>query len=145
MSRTQVLDDLLAAGNTRETIVEVAKSIIRELEREKVAKTKARATQMPPNWGLSVDEVQFARSVGWDDARIFDQSVRFRDYCRAHGKTYIDWCAAWRNWVTSPIQGKNGTTANVVDLRLQRKQRMTDAIEQLAMFAATAPAPVRSD
>jgi hypothetical protein len=139
MSRTQVLDDLLAAGNTRETIVEVAKSIIRELEREKVAKTKARATQMPPNWGLSVDEVQFARSVGWNDPRIFDQSVKFRDYCRAHGKTYIDWSAAWRNWVTSPLQAKNINGTNVADLRLHRKQRVTDALDQLALFGTAPP------
>ena len=28
------------------------------------------------------------------------ETARFLDYTRANGKTYKDWSAAWRNWMT---------------------------------------------
>lgn len=151
MSRTQVLDDLLAAGNTSTVIVEVAKAIIRDLEREKVSKTKARATPIPADWKLTPEQAGYAHAMGMTYERVHAEACKFADYCRAHGKTYIDWDAAWRNWVTSPLQrnnnvprsaGINHNLANITDLRdlrLQRKQRVTDALDQLALFGASPP------
>lgn len=38
---------------------------------------------------------------------------RFRDYCLAHGKKYIDWQGAFRNWITSPFnKPPNGSNHN---------------------------------
>jgi hypothetical protein len=44
-----------------------------------------------------------------EDSAEFD---RFTDYCKANGKRYADWDAAWRNWRTSPYRKTNGAQGN---------------------------------
>lgn len=42
---------------------------------------------------------------------LFDE---FKDYCLANNKTYLDWDAAWRNWVRNDKKfGKKGKNENI--------------------------------
>jgi hypothetical protein len=48
---------------------------------------------------------------GWQDDRLASELVRFRDDALAHDRTYADWQAAFRKWISSPYQvngGQNG-------------------------------------
>jgi hypothetical protein len=45
----------------------------------------------------------FARSLGLDAGPEWG---KFKNYCKAHGKKYVDFEAAFRNWLASPLQQK---------------------------------------
>jgi hypothetical protein len=40
--------------------------------------------------------------MGWSNQQVIQEGKRFVDNCRAHGRRYKDWAAAWRNWCRSP-------------------------------------------
>lgn len=83
-----------------------------EPEKKKVssaAQTRARARPMPDDFKLGEADLKFAWERGFDGSRIADEFSRFCDHALAHGRTQVDWQAAWRNWVTSPLQNANGT------------------------------------
>jgi len=56
---------------------------------------KGRKIDMPIDWRPTI-------AVATEDEGEFE---RFKRYCKANGKTYVDWDAAWGNWRTSPYRG----------------------------------------
>lgn len=46
---------------------------------------------------------EFARSLGVD---VGPEWGKFKNYCLAHGKQYVNFEAAFRNWLASPLQQK---------------------------------------
>src|SRR5262249_34066847 len=93
-----------------------------------VGRARARRT-LPADWNPGVAEADAA------------EVAKFRDYCQAHGKQYVDWDAAWRNWLASPYRKPNGGNGNGLretatpfsDELLERNLRARD---QLRRFAA---------
>jgi hypothetical protein len=61
-----------------------------------------RKTRIPPDAILSDRHREIAAAKGLTDAEAEAQFLRFRDWARAKGQAYLDWDAAWRNWITSP-------------------------------------------
>src|SRR5262249_54277619 len=75
-------------------------------------KKKDRATPLPDNWTPNDEDVAYARTMGWSDAKLTLEANRFRDHALAKGRVQKNWHAAWRNWTTSPYQGAgNGALA----------------------------------
>jgi hypothetical protein len=70
-------------------------SLLPSLEKKR---KKGRKIDMPADWKPTVSS---------EDEGEFE---RFKRYCKANDKTYVDWDAAWGNWRTSPYRGgQNGT------------------------------------
>lgn len=61
-----------------------------------------RKTRIPPDAILSDRHREIATAKGLTDAEAEAQFLRFRDWACAKGQSYVDWDAAWRNWITSP-------------------------------------------
>lgn len=59
-------------------------------------RSKSRAVALPPDFGLNPDRETYARSKGIADPKT--QMESFRAHHEAHGKTMLDWNAAWRTW-----------------------------------------------
>ena len=112
-----------------------------------MSQRKANATRLPTDWQLTGKDLSFAQNdMGWPPQKIVQEAAHFRDSALAHGRRYVDWHAAWRNWCRSPFQkpvSGNGhvhpphptAAASMSDLRLARKERVTHALDQLAFFA----------
>jgi len=59
-----------------------------------------------------------------EDSTEFD---RFTDYCKANGKRYADWDAAWRNWRTSPYRkAKGGPNGRAKETPIEQAKRLAD-------------------
>lgn len=53
--------------------------------------------------GFRTDCVAWAiDKMGWGSGMADAEFERFADNARQHGRKYIDWMAAWRNWCRSP-------------------------------------------
>lgn len=60
-----------------------------------------RKSQIAKDWAPSERNIQDARKQDFTDQEIQDEADKFRNYCEAHAKQYINWDAAWRQWVSS--------------------------------------------
>lgn len=49
---------------------------------------------------------EFAKTLCLD---VGPEWGKFKNYCKAHGKQYVDFEAAFRNWLASPLQQKGKT------------------------------------
>jgi hypothetical protein len=56
---------------------------------------KRRAHQLPDDFE---PDKETARSAGLSETEASRELPKFKNYAKAHGKTYVDWQAAWRNW-----------------------------------------------
>jgi hypothetical protein len=59
---------------------------------------------LPTDFALTESDKQHAFDNGWSPDKLTSELARFRDNATAKGIKYVDWHAAWRNWVTSPYQ-----------------------------------------
>lgn len=67
-----------------------------------VSPKKRRATSIPEDAIVSPDFIRIAEDKGVSQQEAEAQFERFKGHALANGKTYKDWNAAWRNWLTSP-------------------------------------------
>ncbi|MDU1225123.1 hypothetical protein [Varibaculum cambriense] len=74
------------------------KEKIYKKENQPPAKTRKRAVPLPADWKPNPTHARIALERGID---LEAQAEKFRDYARAHGKTYRDWDAGFRNWLRS--------------------------------------------
>lgn len=70
-----------------------------------------RACQIPDGWVPNDRNIQDATDRNFSQMEIDREADKFRNYCQAHGKTYKDWNAAWRNWLGN-ARKYNGSPAN---------------------------------
>jgi len=63
-----------------------------------------RGQTVPADMQLSIKNLDYALSQGWQRDRAFREWNRFRDGSIAKGRVYKNIDAGWRNWVTSPFQ-----------------------------------------
>lgn len=63
---------------------------------------------MPDNWLPDERCSLYAKSKGWDLARIRSEGERFRNHSLSTGRIHKNVFAAWCNWVTSPYQTNGG-------------------------------------
>lgn len=78
---------------------DISKEKIYKKETEPLpAKTRKRAVPLPADWKPNPTHARIALERGID---LEAQAEKFRDYARAHGKTYRDWDAGFRNWLRS--------------------------------------------
>ena len=68
----------------------------------KVSKKK-RATTLPETATISQYQLAKAVELGHSPEEAEAQFRKFKDHCLANGRTYVDWNAAWRNWLNSPL------------------------------------------
>lgn len=93
---------------------------------------------LPDDFALNEADIASTREVGWSDAKIASELVRFRNHAHANGRLQVDWHAAWRNWVNSPFQQTgpprvNGHAAAAPrpGSREDRAERTANALAQL--------------
>jgi hypothetical protein len=55
-----------------------------------------------------------------------DEFERFKNYCKANGKTYLDWDAAWRNWIISPYRKTAGQPTRKIDRHVASKKEIDE-------------------
>lgn len=99
------------ALKTKETGSSIARAMPKQPEPEpdkskrdtNVSPKKPRKSQIPPDAVLSENQLTVAMGKGLSEAEAAAQFDRFKSYCLANGKGYIDWNAAWRNWLDSPF------------------------------------------
>jgi len=80
-------------------------------------------------------DLSYATGLGWPMERAQAEAQRFLDSAEAHGRKYCGergWRAAWRNWCTSPYQGKangsgHGRTQTLGDRARELAQQARDA------------------
>lgn len=73
---------------------------------------KKRATPIPANWQPNDTHHAIAAEERVDCVK---EARKFRDSNQAKGRTYIDWDAAFRNWLRSPYAAKTGPAPTVTD------------------------------
>jgi hypothetical protein len=81
-------------GGSPEPSVTIIEPSIRETRK------RARKVGIEPDAVLSQQFRDIASNL--TDAEASAQFIRFRDSAIANGRSYADWTAAWRNWLTSP-------------------------------------------
>ena len=64
--------------------------------------TLKKRTAFPPDATLSEGQLSIALEQGVSEAEAHAQFERWRDYCLANDKKYVNWDSAWRNWFRSP-------------------------------------------
>ncbi len=96
---------------------------------------RARATALPTDWIPSATDRDFARSKNWTDERINFQAERFKNHALGNGRTQVNWPAAWRNWVTSPLQQKENGNVRQTGF-VPRPGSREDRAEQSALALA---------
>ena len=89
-----------------------------------------RKSRIPVDAILSDRQRLMAAEKGMSEAEAEAQFLRFRDWAVAKGQSYVDWDAAWRNWITSPHFKAVTGAANV--------GRPTRADAKLSAFVAGA-------
>lgn len=102
---------------------------------KKESKYICHKSALPPDWVLSEKGGAFAKAKGLSEERITSEAERFKDHALANGRRQVDWEAAWRSWVNSPLQkrGMNGATAAPPrpGSRDDIRERNADAYRQL--------------
>ncbi len=81
-----------------------------EERREKPQKVSlSRATALTDDAQPSEKDRAYAKAQGWSEQKIDYEWDRFKNHAHAKGRTAKNWPAAWRSWVTSPLQNtRNG-------------------------------------
>ena len=107
-SNAQSITTSKALGNaTSNALRNADKDKDKDISKEKIykketeplpAKTRKRAVPLPADWKPNPTHARIALERGID---LEAQAEKFRDYARAHGKTYRDWDAGFRNWLRS--------------------------------------------
>jgi uncharacterized protein YdaU (DUF1376 family) len=76
------------------------------------AKAGKRKTSLSPNFILSKKKAELALRY-WSGKGRTDLDVReifeqFTTYCKANGKTYVDWDSAWQTWYVNAVKFERG-------------------------------------
>lgn len=87
-----------------------------------------RAKRLPEDWQPTDRDVAWAREQGIPDTLARWETEKFRDWCHAVGKAYVDPSKAWKNWLRraseSPTRGAlvpvngNGAKPSTTDQRV---------------------------
>jgi len=68
-------------------------------------KTKERGKKTPAPENFKVTEkLEFWANKKGFTGNLFKETEKFLDYHRAKGNLYVDWIAAWRNWIRKAIE-----------------------------------------
>ena len=105
-------------------------------ERKKIYK-KDKPSYISDDWNPSEADVRYARSKGWDDARIATEAERFAVHYRMSKAKWTDWHLVWCKWVISPFQTKasgNGRPYHPT-YKDRRQEELEDAKQCLDDFA----------
>jgi hypothetical protein len=109
--------------------------------KKRVQRTKRAKTSQPDDWHPEIAPT---------DATEFG---RFTDYCKANGRLYADWDAAWRNWKSSPYRNagghngqgrRHGSVLDAAD-RLEAKLNAQGSFADLYVPGSSGPTPLRLD
>jgi uncharacterized protein YdaU (DUF1376 family) len=85
-----------------------------------------RKTRIPETCSISEEMRAAAVARGLSDAEAEAQFTKFRDWAVAKGQSYVDWGAAWRNWLTSPFY-KPALKPEIASGRPSRSDQRLDA------------------
>ena len=105
-----------------------------EKGRGSARKRAPRAHALADDWTPSPEAVERIRNEH-PHLNINHEHERFIDYCKANGKTYKDWDAAWRGWMRRSVEyGRTRTTntrqQQTDDLFTAAQQRLNPTIIQ---------------
>ncbi len=78
------------------TSVEVASSATEVKTKSTRGKYK---TAVPDQFPVEEAHIEYAASLGFSRQEVDEQTTRFLDYHLAKGSRFLDWQAAWRNWL----------------------------------------------
>jgi hypothetical protein len=62
-----------------------------------------RATKAPAAFELTDEHYEYATVKGLTTPQTIEETERFLNWCRSKGQTYVDWQAAWKNWITRAV------------------------------------------
>lgn len=73
--------------------------------RSQTARVRAGArARLPDDWNLSLENIAYAKSKGFQDREIADMCEAFRDHHRHKATLGLDWDGAWRTWCRNEIK-----------------------------------------
>ena len=101
------------------------------------AKAGKRKTSLAPDFILTTKKAGLAMKY-WDGKGRTDLNIReifeqFTTYCKANGKTYVDWDSAWQTWYVNAVKFERGSTNGTGRQTYKTKSQIADdaAIEAL--------------
>ena len=62
-------------------------------------KRRKSETPIPAGWAPSAEHLTLGRSLGFDEPRVRREGEKFADGARAKDRRYVDWHAAFANWL----------------------------------------------
>lgn len=77
-------------------------------------RSSGRKTDIPTDFTLDDTHMEVATSRGLSKVVAQREFEKFKTYCEANGRKYVNWTAAWRNWVANHCEW-NGIVAPKVD------------------------------
>ncbi len=102
-----------------------------------IKRAKARGS-MPNDATISDAMLIEAEKRGHGPVEATAQFAKFKDSALANGRTYVDWDAAWRNWLTSPyFKISTGTHNGNGNSNIKRRDPALEQIARLTGLSAT--------
>jgi hypothetical protein len=83
----------------------------KQITKEKRARAKPRHA-LPDLWQVDQQDFDYARSKGFEPAKIREMAGAFINHHRAKATMSADWHASWRTWCDNEIKFNGGTNGN---------------------------------
>lgn len=65
---------------------------------------KPKKAMIPADWEPSPEHIAAAAKEGLSLDAAHREARKFRDYHRSKGTMFVDWMAAWRNWIRKAVE-----------------------------------------
>lgn len=75
-----------------------------ELKKKKTSKKKKNKTAAPAEFEITAEMKKWAEPLGFSTIALVGQTEIFLDWHRARGNKFVNWNAAWRNWIKKAKQ-----------------------------------------
>ena len=90
-------------------------------------------TQLPSDWRPNAKHSE----IEPNEEVLLSEADRFRDSALAHGRTYINWDAAFNNWLRSPYRQPNPNTHTTATLSRSAQRNIHNADTIRAALSGT--------
>lgn len=75
-----------------------------QIKKKKTSKKKKNKTAAPAEFDITPEMKKWAEPLGFSTAALIAQTEIFLDWHRARGNKFVNWNAAWRNWIKKAKQ-----------------------------------------
>lgn len=115
---------------------EVTTDVVPSVAAVKPQKARTTKFRVPDDWKPDRDVIDKMKAER-PELDLRTEHDKFMDWVRANNRKYVDWNAAWRNWMRNArISGANGSKLATSDLRIQQSQALLQVLRQEQAQAA---------